>query len=106
MAHLSRWLTEEHLGVASLAGPVLERFVAARRAAGYAQFHTPRALEPLRCHLRELGHAPLPSLRKPERPVEDLLWRFQRYLIEERGLKASSATEAVPRRGACREHRV
>ncbi|HYB23105.1 MAG TPA: hypothetical protein VED41_04865, partial [Solirubrobacteraceae bacterium] len=43
MAHLSRWLTKEHLGVASLTGPVIERFVVARRAAGYAQFRSSRA---------------------------------------------------------------
>jgi integrase/recombinase XerD len=92
MAHLSRWLAEEHLGVASLAGPVVERFVAARRAAGYAQFRSPRALEPLLFHLRKLGQAPPPNLPKPEGPVDELLWRFQRYLIEERGLKAASAT--------------
>lgn len=49
MAHLSRWLAEEQLGVASLTGAVVERFVAARRAAGYAQFRSPRALEPLLC---------------------------------------------------------
>lgn len=92
MAHLSRWLAEEHLGVASLTGPVVERFMAARRVAGYAQFRSPRALEPLLFHLRELGQVPSPSLPQPEGPVDELLWRFRRYLTEERGLKATSAT--------------
>lgn len=62
VAHLSRWLAEEHLGVANLTGPVVERFVVARRAAGYAQFRSPRALGPLLFYLRELGQAPPPSL--------------------------------------------
>ena len=92
MAHLSRWLAEEDLGAPSLTGPVVERFVAARRAAGYAQFRSPRALEPLLFHLRELGEAPPPSLPEPEGPVEELLWRYRCYLIEERGLRAASAT--------------
>jgi hypothetical protein len=38
MAHLSRWLAEEHLGSASLTGPVVERFVVARRALGMPSF--------------------------------------------------------------------
>jgi site-specific recombinase XerD len=91
MAHLSRWLAQEYLGVASLTGAVVERFVVARRGAGYAQFRSPRALEPLLSHLRELGQAPRPSLPEPEGPVEELLCRFRRYLIEERGLRAASA---------------
>lgn len=82
MAHLSRWLAEERLGVASLTSPVIDRFVAARRADGYAQFRSPRALEPLLCYLRELGQAPPPSRSKPERPVEELLWRFRHYLTD------------------------
>ncbi len=92
MAHLSRWLAEDHLGVASLTGPVVERFVVARRAAGYAQFRSPRALGPLLFYLRELGQAPPPSAPQPEGPVDELLFRFRRYLTEERGLKATSAT--------------
>lgn len=95
MAHLSRWLAQEQLGVASLTGTVVERFVAARRAAGYAQFRSRRALEPLLYHLRELGQAPPPSLPEPEGPVEELLWRYRRYLVEERGLRAASAAVYV-----------
>jgi len=95
MAHLSRWLAAECLGVKDLAGTVVERFVAARRAAGYAQFRSPRALEPLLCHLRELGQAPPPSPPQPTGPVEEVLLRFRHYLVEERGLKAASATVYV-----------
>jgi hypothetical protein len=58
MAHLSRWLAEENLEVASLTGAVAARFMVARRAAGYKGWLSLRALEPLLSYLRALGHAP------------------------------------------------
>jgi integrase/recombinase XerD len=91
VAHLSRWLAEEDLEVASLTGVVVERFMVARRAAGYKQWLSPRALEPLLGYLRALGQAPPPSVSRPEGPVEELLCRFKDYLIVERGLGAPSA---------------
>ena len=91
MAHLSRWLAEENLEVASLTGAVVERFLVARSAAGYKQWLSSRALEPLLGYLRALGQAPPPSVPRPEGPVEELLCRFKHYLIVERGLGAPSA---------------
>ncbi len=91
MAHLSRWLAEENLEVASLTGPVVGRFMVARREAGYKGWLSPRALEPLLGYLRALGQAPPPSVPRPEGPVEELLCRFKHYLVVERGLGAPSA---------------
>jgi integrase/recombinase XerD len=92
MAHLSRWLDEENLDVASLTGAVVERFMVARRAAGYKQWLSLRALEPLLGYLRALGQTPPPSVPRPEGPVEELLCRYKHYyLIIERGLGAPSA---------------
>ena len=58
MAHLSRWLASERLDAAALTPAVLERFLAARRAAGYANHRTPKAVAPLLAYLRGLGAAP------------------------------------------------
>jgi site-specific recombinase XerD len=91
VAHLSGWLAEENLEVASLTGATVGRFLVARRAAGYKQWLSQRALEPLLVYLRALGQAPLPSVPRPEGPVEELLCRFRDYLIVERGLAAPSA---------------
>jgi integrase/recombinase XerD len=91
MAHLSRWLAEENLEVASLTGAVAARFMVARRAAGYKGWLSLRALEPLLSYLRALGHSPPPSVPTPEGPVEELLFRFKDYLVIERGLGAPSA---------------
>ena len=85
MAHLSRWLAGEGLDAAGLTPRVAERFLAARRAAGYTLYLSPKALVPLLGYLRRLGIAPEPPPAPPA-PVEALLGRYQRYLVTERGL--------------------
>lgn len=57
-AHLSRWLAAAGLGTMALTAPVAEEYLAARRAAGYTAYLTPKALAPLLGYLRELGVAP------------------------------------------------
>jgi integrase/recombinase XerD len=54
-AHLSRWLGDAGLGVADLATPAVDAFLAARRAAGYREYLTAKALAPLLGYLRGLG---------------------------------------------------
>ena len=56
-AHLSRWLAGAGLGAAALTVPVAEEYLAARRAAGYKAYLTPKALAPLLGYLRGLGVA-------------------------------------------------
>ena len=90
MAHLSRWLVGEGLAADGLTPQVAERFLAARRAAGYTLYLSPKALVPLLGYLRRLGAAPPPPLA-PETAAEALLGRYQRYLITERGLVAETA---------------
>ena len=86
VAHLSRWMLSEQLAVEDLVEPVVQRYLAARRAAGYANFRTAKALGPLLGYLRGLAVAPSPSAPAALTPVEQLLARYRRYLLAERGL--------------------
>ena len=61
MAHVSRWLTAEGINACDLRAHEAERFLTARRAAGYTHHRTERALKPLLGYLRELGVAPSPA---------------------------------------------
>ncbi len=90
MAHLSRWLAGGGLDAAGLTPQVAERFLAARRAAGYTLYLSPKALVPLLGYLRRLGAVPEPA-PVPATPVEALLGRYRRYLVTERGLARETA---------------
>ena len=76
MAHASRWLREAGLGSDALTGDVVERFVAERRAAGYTNYVTARAMAPLLGYLRAIGVAPVPLRPEPATPAERVLERF------------------------------
>jgi hypothetical protein len=90
MAHASRWLVENELVPEQLSALEVERFLAARRAAGYTNHTSARGLEPLLGYLRGLG-----VVSPVEAPVlsaaELLLARYRDYLIVERGLAAGRA---------------
>jgi site-specific recombinase XerD len=86
VAHLSRWLAGEELDAAALTLPVVEAFLATRRAAGYTRFRSVEALVPLLGYLRGLGAAPPAPVVVAVGPVEELLERYRRYLSVERGL--------------------
>lgn len=86
MAHLSRWLASEEVDAAALTPALVERFLAARRSAGYANHRTAKGLEPLLGYLRAIGAAPLVAPAVAATPVEALLGRYRRYLLVERGL--------------------
>lgn len=85
VAHLSRWMVGEHLDAVGLVEPVVERYMAARRAAGYTNYRTARALCPLLTFLRGVGVEP-PRTVAALTPVDVLLERYRHYLIVERGL--------------------
>ena len=53
-AHVSRWLQAEGLGTHALTGPVIERFLTARRR-DYSNHYSMQALEPLLAYLRRVG---------------------------------------------------
>ena len=90
-AHLSRWLAAAGLGTAALTAPMAEAYLAARRAAGYPAYLTPKALAPLLGYLRGLGVAPEAEITAPAAPAEIALERYRRYLLAERGLQAGVA---------------
>lgn len=88
LSHLSRWLASEGLESGGLSARVAERFVAARRAAGYTTCRSMRTLRPLLEYLRD--HGALPVAEAPTSPVAVLLERYRRYLEVERGLAPST----------------
>ncbi len=89
-AHLSRWMAGAGVEPGDLTVQVAERYASARRAAGYSSYRSVHALVPLVGYLRGLGVAPavVAWLRTP---AEELLERFQRYLVSERGIGAATA---------------
>ena len=86
VAHLSRWLAGEGLDACELCAPQVERFLVARRAAGYTGHLTCRAIRPILSYLRKLEVVPPPLLSSPNGPVEVALERYRHYLTVERGL--------------------
>ena len=95
MAHASRWLREAGLGPDALTGDVVERFVAERRAAGYTNYVTARAMAPLLGYLRAIGVAPVPLRLQAATSAERLLERFGEYLTIERGLADGTVVDYV-----------
>ncbi len=85
-AHLSRWLAAAGLDTASLTTAVVDAYLAARRAAGYSAYLTPKALAPLLGYLRGLGAAPQPAVPAPQTWAEELVDGYRRWLLTERGL--------------------
>ena len=84
--HLSRWLEREGLQPDQLTPARLEQFLAARRAAGYVTWVSPRSLRVPLTYLREVGAvAPLaPAMAAGV--IDELLCDYRRYLACERGL--------------------
>lgn len=83
-AHLDRWLVSAGLGAVDISPTVLDRFLEVRAAEGYATKLTRNGLVPLVGFLAEVGidARPVPSAAA----VDQLLARFVRSLVDERGL--------------------
>ena len=47
IAHLDRWMLAEGVGLSGLSGSVIGQYLAQRRAAGYVEYRSERALRPL-----------------------------------------------------------
>lgn len=80
MAHVSRWLAAQALDPGALSPVTAERFLAACRAAGYAEHRSEKALRPLLVYLRGLGVTPRVGAPVREEPVEALLCRYHMEL--------------------------
>jgi integrase/recombinase XerD len=90
IAHLDRWMVGEGVGLDGLSQPVIERYLAQRRAAGYVEYRSPKALRPLLDCLVPLGVLPVPY-DVARTPMEVVLARYSNYLVGERGLTAGTA---------------
>jgi integrase len=88
-AHLSRWMLAAGFGVGDLTGPVIEQYLAERRATGYVRYRSMKAMQPLLEYLAPMGV--LPTDEQERGPVEDLLDRYRQFLVLERGLAERTA---------------
>lgn len=91
VAHFSRWLAAEGLTSQGFWAVEAERFIAARRVAGYTNHTSAKALQPLLTYLYALGAVAPPHAPARGGPVEELLGRYRRYLTVERGLGEATA---------------
>ncbi len=90
--HLSCWLAAQGLGVQDLTDERIEAFFAARRAEGRPWLLTRQSLLPLLDHLAACGVRPSPTPPAPVRsPQDEILARFQQYLLHERAIASSTA---------------
>lgn len=89
LAHLDRWMSAKGIGLGQLSGPVIGRYLEQRRAAGYVEYRSRKALRPLLDYLAPLGVLPVEE-PDPPGPVEELLGRYRDYLLGERGLTAGT----------------
>lgn len=94
IAHLDRWLLAQCLGVGDLGGSTVGRYLQERRTAGYVEYRSARATEPLLGFLSAKGLLP-EEPPAPANPVEDLLGGYRNYLLGERGLSAGTVVGYV-----------
>jgi len=90
IAHLDRWMQAEGVGLDGLSGSAIERYLVQRRAAGYVEYRSMKALQPLLEYLGPLGVLPIPQ-EVPPGPVEELLGRYRGWLLVERGVTPGTA---------------
>jgi site-specific recombinase XerD len=90
MAHLSRWLGREGVEARKLHAADVERFLRARRRAGYTHHLTGKALRPLFAYLLDRGVLPTPPPATVTGPVDVAIARYREYLTRERGLRRAT----------------
>lgn len=89
MGQLSRWMSDAGIVAGDLTEDRVQGFFDARRAGGQNRVPTARTLVPLFGYLRSCGIVPPPA-GVVLTPLEDLLSRYRRYLLEGRGLAPST----------------
>ena len=89
MGQLSRWMSDAGIVAGDLTEDRVQGFFDARRARGQNRVPTARTLVPLFGFLRSCGIVPPPP-GVVRAPLEDLLSRYRRYLLEGRGLALST----------------
>jgi hypothetical protein len=76
-AHLSKRLAHAGLGPTALTASVTDRYLGARRVAGYTAYLTPKALRPLLGYPQRLGVTPDPVPSGPSTAAEALLETYR-----------------------------
>jgi site-specific recombinase XerD len=96
VAHLSRWLDANALGVSDLTGEQVERYIAARHGEGRASALSPHSLDSILAMLADAGAMVPEAVAGPATTRQEaLLSDFGRHLLGERALAASTATAYV-----------
>lgn len=90
LARLSRWLSENGIGVGALTNEVLERYIASQRATGRRRWTSVRAHRPLFDYLRTVGLVPEVAPSPPCSALEEVLDAHRQYLQRERRLAPST----------------
>jgi integrase/recombinase XerD len=90
LSHLSRWLAARQWQAIDLTPARAKAFLRERRKDGYKALLTARGMAPVQGYLREIGVFEEPAGRKPAGLVDELLERYRRHLVGERGLTAST----------------
>lgn len=99
LAHLSRWMHAQGIGVGELSPVIVERFLVERRGQRYASRISLKGLRALLGYLDGLGMLPVAE-ESARAPIDELLDQFCAFLREERGLVAGSVElyERIARR--------
>lgn len=92
MAHLSRWLAAQRIDVHMLRDTDIERFLRARRRAGYARWLSMKAMRPMLTYLKDKGISIHSSTEINSRPEDVVVDCFRQYLLRERGLRQRTVT--------------
>src|SRR6266852_1993614 len=95
VAHLSRWLDANALGVSDLAGEQVERYIAARRGEGRTSALSPHSVDSILAMLADAGALVPETVAVPATGQEALLSDFRRHLLGERALTPSTAAAYV-----------
>src|SRR5258708_33714637 len=88
LGQLSGWLAATGRGADALTGEVVREYALARRAAGYQNRTTERAVAPLLGYLRGLRAAPPLAAPVPSTPAAAAVGGVCDYLASEQGLAA------------------
>lgn len=99
-AHLSWWMADQHLECHDLTEAVIAQFFKASRR---SWCRSPRSLAPVLAYLRARGTVPAVARKEVGRtPAEVALWgSFQRWCVDQRGLKPATVEMYVERAEAC-----
>jgi integrase/recombinase XerD len=84
-------MADERVDAVRLSMTALDRFLRVRREAGYTQWLSPKALEPLLASLHEQGVVVTPRASAVQGPVEAALALYREYLCRERGVRDTPA---------------